>query len=59
MHELSPAWLGAAEPTLYDLLSQEKPKKSRYAHSIEEWVGCFNIYIRVITLCEPQDSQTY
>ena len=54
MHELSPARLGAAEPTLYDLLSQEKPKKPRYAHSIEEWVVCFNTYISVIALREPQ-----
>ena len=54
MHEFSPARLGAAEPTLYDLLSQEKPKKPRYAHSIEEWVVCFNTYISVIALCEPQ-----
>ena len=54
IHKLSPARLGAAEPTIYDLLSQEKPKKPRYAYSIEEWVVCFNTYISVIAFRKPQ-----
>lgn len=38
----------------YDLFSQEKPKKLRHIHSIEEWTVCFNTYISVIALREPQ-----
>ena len=37
-----------------DLFSQEKPKKLRHIHSIEEWTACFNTYISVIALREPQ-----
>lgn len=54
MHELSPTRLGASEPTLYDLLSQEKAKKQKHINNIDEWVICFNTYISVVALREPQ-----
>ena len=54
MHELSPTRLGASEPTLYDLLSQEKAKKQKHINRIDEWVICFNTYISVVALREPQ-----
>ena len=54
MHELSPTRLGAPEPTLHDLLSQEKAKKQKHINRINEWVIRFNTYISVIALREPQ-----
>ena len=54
MHDLSPTRLGASEPTLYDLLSQEKAKKQKHINRIDEWVICFNTYISVVALREPQ-----
>ena len=55
MQELSHSGLKATELTLYDLLTpKEKQKKPRRINSIEEWIICFNTYISVVALRDPQ-----
>ena len=50
---LLPAKLGSPEPTLGELLTGGRKKEKKLSMSIQEWVGCFNTYIAILTEREP------
>ena len=55
LHELLPARLGIPEPTLLDVLTKPdsaKPKKE--IKTIQQWALCFNSYITVLAMKQPQ-----
>ena len=55
LSELLPAWLGAPELTLMDLIAKwDKVKESKKIHTIEQWVVCFNTYISVMSIRYPE-----
>ena len=53
LNTLLPYRLGAPEPTLADAL-QQRPRESKQIATIEQWVVCFNAYMSVVSLQQPQ-----
>ena len=54
--DLSPARLGAPEPTLWELFAGSAKSKAQKGEitSIEPWVMCFNTYIALIANEQPE-----
>ncbi len=50
LDSLLPSRLGAPEPTIQDLVYGERRKEKKGITSIQEWVGCFNTYIAVVSM---------
>ena len=54
---LLPSRLGAAEPTLQDLVCGERKKEKKGIATIQEWVGCFNSFMAVVLVKEPSRAK--
>ena len=54
LQELLPARLGAPGPTVLDaLLQSDRVKQKKTITTIQDWVVCFNAFIRVVALRDP------
>ena len=52
LKELLPSHLGAPEPTVFDLLGKFRPKKN--VSTIQEWSICFNTFIAIVAMKQPE-----
>ena len=63
LQELLPACLGALGPTILDaLLQPDKMKQKKTIITIQEWIVCFNTFISVVAMRNPnqvRDLLTY
>ena len=54
---LLPARLGTPEPTLKDFMCGEKKKEKKEIATVQEWVVCFNTYMAIVLMKDPNRAK--